>query len=395
LLDNRLLNGFATLFAVGHAEAVPALRELMSLLASDTTTNDEVLRWNLLGLIAAQELWDHSVLEAWTGRVVDVARGRGALEILRSSLCAHATSKLFAGAFSEASALHAEAQGIASAIGGPAEQWAAMRADLVAWQGRESDTRDAVHVLEHGALAIGAGSSEHFALLALAVLELGLSHFREAFEVAYRVCEEATIGAANHALVELVEAAVRCGEIDAADRALDRVAPHLIAAATDWSYGLLARTRALRAADDAAEALYVEAVSHLAQSPVAIDLARAHLLYGEWLRRQRRRSDARVQLRTAYDMLAAMGAGAFAERARLELLATGERARQRRSDTQNELTPQEQQVARLAATGAMNVEIAANLFISPNTVGYHLSHVYRKLGIAGRRQLGAALSGRQ
>jgi DNA-binding CsgD family transcriptional regulator len=390
-LDAQLVRGFATLLAGGHVAAVPLLRELMGSLGCDATSSDDVLRWNLLGLVATQELWDRDLLESWTGRVVEVSRGRGALEVLRSSLCAHATSKLFAGEFAEAAALHDEARSIGTAIRGPAEQWAAMQADLLAWEGREAEAREAARVLERGALTIGAGSSEHFALLALVVLELGLSHFREAFELAGRVCREATMGAANQALVELVEAAVRCNELDAADRALARLEPHLTAAATDWSAGLLARSRALRAGADEADALYAEAITRLTRSRVAIDLARAHLLYGEWLRRAGRRSDARAQLRVAVEMLTTIGAMAFAERARTELLATGERPQHSKRDALTDLTPQEERIARLAAGGAMNVEIAAQLFISPHTVDYHLRHVFRKLEITSRRQLAAAL----
>ncbi len=193
-------------------------------------------------------------------------------------------------------------------------------------------------------------------------------------------------------LPELVEAAARCGETGLAGAALGRLAERALATGTPLALGLLARSRALLASDTDAEPLYLEAVGHLEQCRSIPRLAHAHLLYGDWMRRQRRRPDARERLRTAHEMFTAMGAGAFAERARVELLATGERARQRTAEAAEELTPQEAQVARLVSEGDSNRDIAAQLFLSPSTVDYHLRKVFRKTGVTSRTQLARAMT---
>ncbi|MBV8431908.1 MAG: helix-turn-helix transcriptional regulator, partial [Solirubrobacterales bacterium] len=195
-------------------------------------------------------------------------------------------------------------------------------------------------------------------------------------------------------LPEIVEAAARCGDRQAASAAVDRLSPRALAGGAPWGLGLLARSRALLADDVHAEDYYREAIEHLRRSDTATDLARAHLLHGEWLRRQRRRRDAREQLRTAHDMFDSMGAEAFAVRARTELLATGERTRKRVTEARDELTPQEERVARLASQGATNQDIAAQMFISPATVAYHLRKVFQKLDVTNRAQIQDALDHR-
>lgn len=223
------------------------------------------------------------------------------------------------------------------------------------------------------------------------MLELGLGHYEEALAAAPHGYEENLLLSA-FALPDLIEAAVRCGQLAVAQDALDRVGRRAAASPTPLTLGLLARSRALLADGPDAEALYQEAIAHLRHARGVSHLARAHLLYGEWLRRAKRRRDAREHLRTAHSMFETMGAGAFAERARLELAATGQTARKRTPGHHSDLTPQELQVAVLAAAGSTNPEIAVQLFISPKTVDYHLGKIFRKVGVGSRRQLaGVAL----
>jgi DNA-binding CsgD family transcriptional regulator len=228
---------------------------------------------------------------------------------------------------------------------------------------------------------------------AQAILYNGLGRYDEACAAALQVFEypHDLGGPANWGMIELIEAAVRAGTPEVAADARARLSQRSRASGTDWALGLAARSEALFVDDHLAEALYLEAVDRLSRTRMAVDLARAHLLYGEWLRRQRRRLDARNQLRTAYEYFSAFGMEAFAERTRVELEATGERARKRAVQTLSDLTPQESQIARLARDGFSNAEIGARLFISKHTVEYHLHKVFGKLGINSRTKLAHAL----
>ena len=223
------------------------------------------------------------------------------------------------------------------------------------------------------------------------MLELGLGHYEQARAHALNVYEADSLYLGSLSLADVIEATVRSDDLDTAQAALARLSARARASGTPWALGLLARGSALLAREEDAEALYTEALDHLGRSGVTTELARAHLLYGEWLRRQRRRCDARAQLGLAHDKFQAMGAGAFAARASAELLATGERARRQVIKTCGQLTPQEHQVAYLAAEGEPTAEIAAQLFISPHTVTYHLRKVFAKLEITSRAQLLRAL----
>jgi DNA-binding CsgD family transcriptional regulator len=227
--------------------------------------------------------------------------------------------------------------------------------------------------------------------LALAILELGLGNYPRAFHAARAAHGDDPLLHLNSA-PELIEAAVRCGELEAARSPLERLVARADACSTDWALGVSLRSQALLAGDQDAEELYRGAIEHLDRSLVVPQLGRAHLLYGEWLRRRRRRRDAREQLRTAHELLRGIGAEAFAARARVELLATGEHPRKRTVDTRDRLTPQEEQVARLAIQGASNQEIASQLFISSATVAYHLQKTFRKLDVTNRVGLVRALS---
>jgi DNA-binding CsgD family transcriptional regulator len=242
------------------------------------------------------------------------------------------------------------------------------------------------------ATARGEGRPITLAEYVTAVLYNGLGRYQDALASAQRACEHDDLGLFGWALIELVEAGVRSDSRDAAGDALRKLEERTRAAGTDWALGIEARSRALLSSADAAEPLYREAIERLGRTRITVHLARAHLLYGEWLRRQNRGLDARDELRAAHDMFSHAGADGFAERARGELWATGERVRKRTVETRDLLTPQEAQVARLARDGHTNPEIGTQLFISPRTVEYHLHKVFTKLDVRSRRELGGALS---
>ena len=238
----------------------------------------------------------------------------------------------------------------------------------------------------------GQGIGVQYARWAAAILFNGLGHYEEALAAAQQATEEhPELFLSAWSLPELVEASVRCGSSELAADALERLAEATTAAGTDWALGIEARARALLSEGETGERLYREAVERLGRTRLRPELARAHLLYGEWLRREGRRVEAREQLRTAHQLLGAIGMEAFAERARRELLATGERVRKRTVETRDELTAQEEQIARLARDGLSNPEIGARLFLSPRTVEWHLHKVFSKLRINSRMALHEAL----
>jgi RNA polymerase sigma factor (sigma-70 family) len=258
---------------------------------------------------------------------------------------------------------------------------------LVAMRGRESEMRQFIDAARSEVVRRGEGAGLMFMDWAESVLYNGLGRYAEALGAARRVVDHTELVAVNWAMPELIEAAVRVGDLGLAGETDRRLLERSRASGTDWALGIAARSHALLEDDAHADQLYNEAIERLARTRVAVDLARAHLLYGEWLRRQRRRLDARGQLRIAHDMFTGFGMEAFAERARVELRASGETARKRSVQTLDQLTPQESQVARLAAKGKTNREIAAQLFISPSTVEYHLHKAFRKLDVKSRTQL--------
>jgi DNA-binding CsgD family transcriptional regulator len=263
---------------------------------------------------------------------------------------------------------------------------------LLAWRGREESARAHLEWAVANATERGEGRAIGQSGYMMAVLYNGLGGYDEALAGARSACGHDEFGVRGLALVELIEAAVRSAAPEAAAEALPDLEQRTVPAGTDWAPGTLARSRALLASGDAADELYREAIERLGRSRIVVHHARAHLVYGEWLRRENRRLDAREHLRRACDMFDGMGAEAFAERARRELLATGATARERTVTTQADLTPQEAQIARLAAAGRTNPEIGSELFISPRTVEYHLSKVFTKLGITTRRELRTVVS---
>jgi DNA-binding CsgD family transcriptional regulator len=318
-------------------------------------------------------------------RAVRTARDAGALGHLPIALACRAGVHVNAGEFAAAAALIEESDSISASTGYAPLAYAAGR--LIAWRGREASARDHFERAVENATRRGEGRTIGQSGYMSAVLNNGLGRYDAALAGARTACEHDEFGVRNFALVELIEAAVRAGTPEVAAEALPDLEQRTVPAGTDWALAMLARSRALLATDDDAEALYRETVERLDGSRVVVHLARAHLVYGEWLRRQNRRIDAREQLRLAHEMCQQMGAEAYAERARRELLATGATARERTVTTQVELTPQEAQIARLAAAGRTNAEIGSELFISPKTVEYHLSKVFTKLGLTTRRDL--------
>jgi DNA-binding CsgD family transcriptional regulator len=332
------------------------------------------------------DLWDDESWEVLSTRQVRLARDAGALAVLFIALRGRIGLHLLAGELVAAASLVEEVQAVAEATGRHFVAYDALA--LAVWRGREAEALPMIEAGLKEMVARGEGMGLAIIRWASAVLYNGLGRYEEALAAA----EEASAHPPEllfytWGLVELVEAAVRSGSPELADEALQRLSYKTRASGTDWALGLEARCRALLSDDDDAEVLYCEAIERLGRTRIRVDLARAHLLYGEWLRRRRRRLDAREQLRKAHKLLTEFGLEAFAERARVELEATGEHARKRTVETRDDLTPQEAQISRLAAEGATNQEIAAQLFISPSTVDYHLRKAFRKLGVKSRHQL--------
>jgi DNA-binding CsgD family transcriptional regulator len=335
---------------------------------------------------------DHEAHAATAQRWVAAAREQGALATLPVALSGVALGEVLAGRLDVAEDMAAQAAEITAATGAPGVPGAVgiLQMILLAWRGRE-EARAAVDAVTADAVARGQGLGVVSGLYSLTVLELGLGRYAEARDAALRVFDDDPLYFGSASLADVVEATVRSGDVAGAEAALERLSERAPATQTPWAMGLLARSCALLAPKAEAEAHYLEAIRQLERSGLPPELGRAHLLYGEWLRRQRRRRDAREHLRQAYELLESMGIGGFAQRAKVELQATGERARARVDETRDDLTAQERQVAQLAAEGQSNADIAAHLFISPHTVAYHLRKVYAKLDIGSRNRLARAL----
>jgi DNA-binding CsgD family transcriptional regulator len=387
--NDLLLDGLATRYTDGYAAGLAPLRRALDAFAREHRPGDQGLRWLLMAWPASHEVWDDESWDQLTMRPVTLARDAGALTVLPIFLLYRAAVHIFAGEFAAASVLTAEADAIVEATGNT--RWQGTSLLLAAWRGQEEAALKLADASIQAATARGEGRAICMAEHSRAVLFNGLGRYEDALAAAQRACEHVDFGMFGWPLTELVEAAVRSGRLDVATTALGLLQERTHAAGTDWALGIQARSRALVGDGDDADTLYREAIERLARSRIVVHRARAQLLYGEWLRRENRRLDAREQLRTAHDMFGRMGAEAFAERARRELLATGETVRKRTAETLYELTAQEAQVARLAVDGRTNPEIGAQLFISPRTVEYHLRKVFTKLDIRSRKELRAAL----
>ncbi len=381
-----LLDAFAIRLTDGYAAAAPTLaRALELLLAADVGDEDAGRRLSVSstrnGNIVALEMWDDEAVHLLATRQVQLAREAGALVHLQFALSFLARSHMLAGDLTAATVTIDEAGLIAEATGNPPLVNAPMI--LAAWRGDEGRASELIEATSEEA-TVRRWTSNNYAR---AVLYNGLGRHAAARDAAWEAFQPDPIGYGSYLVPELAEAASRTADRALLESALEWLSERTGAISSEWAIGIEARVRALLSEGEVAESLYRESIAHLAGTRARLELARTHLLYGEWLRRERRRIDAREHLRTALEAFTSMGSEGFARRAERELLATGERARKRTVDTRDDLTPQEEQVARLAAEGTTNREIAAQLFITQSTVEYHLRKAFRKLDVKSRTQL--------
>ncbi|MGZ4371662.1 MAG: AAA family ATPase [Gaiellaceae bacterium] len=379
-----LLDGLSRQLTGERNAGVPMLRT-----AIGTFRRDPDPRWMGLAAHVAAALWDDEALHSLAVRRVELARESEALTTLPNALSLLAGYEILVGRFEVAEQHLEEASEISAATGNAGIAGGTKLGELIiaAWRGNEVEAVKLAEVSIADAAARGQGILISFANYALAVLENGLGRYGVALKAAQQAVEGWPLSVANRAVPELVEAAVRCGERDIAVAQTEELARMALPSGSAWALGTLARSRALVADDSRAEASYLEAIDHLKQCRVSPQLARAWLLYGEWLRRHRRRADAREPLRTACATLTSIGARGFAERAKGELRASGEHVRREPLEATQSLTPHEERLRQLVGEGASNAEIAEKLFVSPRTVEYHLSKIFRKLGISSRREL--------
>ncbi|HEY1594956.1 MAG TPA: AAA family ATPase [Thermoleophilaceae bacterium] len=386
-----LLDGLALLTREGYVAGAPPLKVALRAFRDERLSEEDELRWLWLACRIARALADDEAWDELTARHLELARHAGAFSALPVALTDRVLVELFSGRTGVALSLAAESDAVIEATG----SHLALRTSIVLanWRGRDAEAVALIEAHRQDVLRRGEGLWLAATDWGSAIRHNGLGRYEDALAAAERAAEAAHgLGPALLLLAELIEAAARSGHAERATGPLVQLAEIARAAGTDWALGTHARAEAMLAEGEAAERLYREAIERLSHLKTCATLARTHLLYGEWLRREQRRVDAREQLRVAYTMLSDMGMEAFAERARRELQATGETVRKRTVETLDELTPQEVQVARLAADGQTNPEIGAQLFLSPRTVEWHLTKMFGKLGISSRKQLRSALS---
>lgn len=386
---DSLLRGVASAFVCDYPEAVRALR--LALVTFERMSADEINEWYYVGTFVANELWDPDAYRSIVDQLETAARDRGAILALQPALLALAAKECREGRFSAARARYAECLEITEAVGGFTAFYGLLDVELDAWASHEDAARAKIDELLEAAAAFGTGACIQLGYLALATLELGLGRYQEALAAAQTLEAARAPSWTCFALPLIVEASMRCGDAQTAAKALEEVVERAQIVRTPYALGLMFRCQALVWDDERTSSAFDSAVDSFERSPWRTELARTHLLYGEWLRRMKRRNDARAQLRTAYEMLESMGASVYAERARVELAATGERTRKRSVDAAADLTVRELQIARLAANRLTSHEIASQLFISPHTVEHHLKRVFQKLGVSSRRDLAGAL----
>jgi DNA-binding CsgD family transcriptional regulator len=387
--SDLLLDGLALIFTHGRGAATPVLRRAVAGYAGAEVSVEELLRWGWLATRAANYLWDHDSCLAIGVRTVRLARESGALEALSIADNACGQAAAFGGDFATAALLIGELDAVKEATGTLIATHAALA--LAGMRGDETEACALIDRVIAHATAGGQGTAVQYAHWARSFLMNGLGRYEEAIAAAVEASDDTPeLFIANWALSELIEAAARTDDTELAERGVARLAAQTEASESDWLHGIHARSRALLSEGETAERLYREAIDRLGRTQLRPELARSHLLYGEWLRRENRRVESRARLREAHELFVAIGMEAFAERARGELQATGERVR-RTVETRDDLTAQERQIARLARDGLSNPEIGARLFLSPRTVEWHLRKVFSKLGIRSRQELAGAL----
>jgi DNA-binding CsgD family transcriptional regulator len=385
---DRLLEAMALLCTDGYAASAPLVHGAVQAFGSEGLTLDEAFRSAWIASVFAVDLWDDLRWDVLSQRHLAVVRNAGALSLLPVALTNRAIFDIHSGDLAEAASLVSESRWVTEASGGESSLGPYAETWLEAIRGHEEAAELLIQANIADATERGQGIGLNLMYSARAVLCNGLGRYEDAVVAATEAATDPLEpGATKWALAELVEAGVRSGSTELAAHAFDELSAMAHASGTDLALGIEAARRALLSEDEEAEGLYREAIERLGHTRIRVELARTYLLFGEWLRRQGRRVDARAQLRTAYEALTAMGAEAFADRARRELLATGETVRKRTVETYSKLTPQEAHIAQLAAEGFTNPEIAAALYISSRTVECHLSKVFTKLGVSSRRQL--------
>jgi len=385
-----LLDGLSMVITDGRTKAVPTLRAAVDAFRNEDAREGHGLLSAVAASTASVMLWDFDSWEAVMTRQADHARAAGAYAPLSIALHGQGIVATLCGNFAAAAIAITGAAAVTDATGIRMAPYAALL--LAAFRGREAEASWLIEGTIESGIAGGEGFAAQYARWVSAVLNNSLGGYETALAAARQASDDPSEPVvATWALPELIEAATRSGNPERASAALERLTDAASVAGSDWGLGVEMRSRALLSEGEVAESLYREAIERLTRTRLRPELGRAHLLYGEWLRRDGRRVDARGQLRTAYDLFAAIGMEAFAERARRELHATGETVRKRSVETLDDLTPQELQIAWLATAGRTNPEIGAQLFLSSRTIEWHLHRVFSKLGIASRRELGAAL----